>query len=78
MLLGTKTFECDKCRNKFEGMAMEYMCTSTVAPLKCPKCGSWHTFPASTFPFFGLSFLQRMTYESIWNSMDQIENKSKK
>lgn len=48
MLRGKRTFICDNCGHKFEGFDIEWNCTAFSAPLKCPKCGSFHTYPYSS------------------------------
>lgn len=52
MLRGVCTFVCDDCGHKFEGMDCEWMATAYTAPVKCPKCGGWHTYPPG---FLGLN-----------------------
>lgn len=41
MIVGTMTFICDNCGHKFKGLAMVYMASAFIAPVKCYKCGSW-------------------------------------
>ena len=45
-------FVCDDCGHKFEGMDCEYCASVYTAPVKCPKCGSWHTMPSGINGFF--------------------------
>lgn len=47
MFRGMRKFVCDDCGHKFEGMDCEYQATAFSAPVKCPECGSWHTYPSS-------------------------------
>lgn len=71
MLRGTRTFICDNCGHKFEGFDIEWNCTAFSAPLKCPKCGSFHTYPYSSSGgfFFGWGSDKSM-YENIWKLMN--------
>ena len=46
MFRGFTQFVCDDCGHKFTGPDMEWMCTVYPAPVKCPKCGGWHTYPS--------------------------------
>ena len=47
MLRGIATFVCDDCGCKFKGMDIEWNATVLSAPVECPKCGGYHTAPAS-------------------------------
>ena len=42
------------------GMDCEWMATAYTAPVKCPKCGGWHTYPPG---FLGLN---KYVYRRIW------------
>lgn len=46
MFRGFTQFVCDDCGHKFTGPDMEWMCTVYPAPVKCPKCDGWHTYPS--------------------------------
>lgn len=73
MLRGVTTFVCDDCGHKFKGMDCEWMCTAYTAPVKCPKCGGWHTYPSGfqvMFPFGGLFGLKKSFYRKIWKDLD--------
>lgn len=72
MMLGTTTFKCDECGNRFIGFAAEWRATRFIAPVRCPKCGSMHTYPAglgNLGGIFGPGF-----YRKIWDSQDMNEN----
>lgn len=71
MVFGTTTFKCDDCGHKFIGPATEWCATACIAPVKCPKCGSMHTYPAGwrnpMTSVFGPGF-----YPKIWKHYDEI------
>lgn len=74
MFRGFTKFTCDNCGNKFMGLDCEWQCTAYTAPVKCPKCGSMHTYPSgyiTAFPFGGLFGLIKSFYRDIWKSMDE-------
>lgn len=81
MLRGTKTFVCDNCGHKFKGGDFEWNCTVFSAPLKCPKCGSFHTYPySSSEGFFGRIFgggSDKSMYEDIWKMIDKQQKENK-
>ena len=52
MFRGFCDFVCDDCGHRFKGMDCEWMATAYTAPVKCPKCGGWHTYPPG---FLGLN-----------------------
>lgn len=66
MLRGTTRFVCDKCGNKFIEKDMEFMATTLSIPMKCPKCGSFHTMPSGL-----LRIIQKPIYRKIWENMDK-------
>lgn len=70
MLRGMKTFVCDDCGHKFRGMDMEWNATALSQPLKCPKCGSFHTCPPSLFGF------NKSAYREIWKQIDELQKDS--
>lgn len=72
MLLNiNQSFHCTNCNHEFAGPAMEWRATALIQPLKCPKCGSWHTRPSSPFGFISNKF-----YKPIWEELDKL-NKNK-
>lgn len=70
MFRGMTTFVCDNCGYKFKGMNLEWNATALSQPLKCPKCGSYHTSPSSLFGF------NRSVYKKIWEQMDDNHKNS--
>ena len=75
MLRGKRTFICDNCGHKFKGGDFEWNCTAFSAPLKCPKCGSFHTYPYNSGGIFGWIFgSDKSIYEDIWKTMDEQHN----
>lgn len=60
-------FYCSECRNRFKGVASEWCATAFVAPVKCPKCGSWHTRPWSPLP----ATVANLRYKRIWKTIDE-------
>ncbi|MCH4148050.1 MAG: hypothetical protein LKF33_06445 [Prevotella sp.] len=64
MLRGKIKFQCAECNQTFSALDMEFMATAYSAPVKCPKCGSWHTCPA------GASASEMGAYREIWKKMD--------
>lgn len=73
MLRGITKFTCDDCGNKFMGMDMEWNATAASCPVRCPKCGSMHTYPSG----LDLLGLRKAFYREIWKSMDD-RNKTNK
>lgn len=71
MLRGITTFVCDNCGNKFKAMDIEWRCTVLSQPMKCPKCGSYHTMPNG----FG-GFLSKHVYRTIWKQIDEAHQNS--
>lgn len=73
MVFGTTTFKCDECGNRFVAPAAEWCATVYIAPAKCPKCGSMHTYPveiSNLGGLFGSGF-----YKKIWDSQDANSKK---
>lgn len=68
MIRGKTLFTCDECGNKFRDWDFEYMASVLTTPMKCPKCGSYHTYPATA-----LALLQKGVYKKIWEQMDKEE-----
>ena len=54
MVFGTTTFKCDNCGECFDGIAAELCATACIAPVKCPKCESMHTYPIGIRNFMGI------------------------
>ena len=74
MFRGFTQFVCDDCGHKFTGPDMEWMCTVYPAPVKCPKCGGWHTYPSGFYvclPLGGLFGLNKRIYRRIWKSIEE-------
>ena len=67
MLRGTTTFVCDDCGYKFKGLDVEWCATVMSAPVRCPKCGGYHTAPA------GSDGILKSIYRKIWKSSDEIK-----
>ena len=70
MIIGYRTFICDDCKNRFKSIAMEYACTCIPAPVRCPMCGSWHTY---TTGLFGGLVGPSSAYRKIWAERDKME-----
>ena len=70
MLRGFTTFKCDKCGNKFKAADIEFLATAFSQPMKCPKCGSFHTKPIKLFPY---NLMDRFVYKKIWKMMDECQ-----
>lgn len=64
MVFGTTQFICTKCGNDFESFMAEYQCTSLIAPMPCPQCGSIRTMPKGTF-------FDENIYSRIWLEMEK-------
>lgn len=67
MLRGFTIFTCDKCGNKFKAPDIEWAATVWSQPMKCLKCGSYHTMPHRLFPF---GLMDKFVYKRIWKMMD--------
>jgi DNA-directed RNA polymerase subunit RPC12/RpoP len=71
MLLNiNQSFHCTNCGNEFKGLGIEWRGTAFIQPLKCPKCGSWHTRPSSIFGCISNRF-----YRPIWKGLDEWSKK---
>lgn len=70
MVFGTTTFKCDNCGERFEGIAAEWCATANIAPVKCPKCGSMHTYPIGIRNIMGI-LGPNSIYKKIWSTMDE-------
>ena len=70
MVRGTTRFKCNECGHKFTGMDMEWNTTIYTAPVRCPQCGSMHTYPAGMTNWFG-AFGPTPIYRNIWKTMDE-------
>ena len=73
MLRGIRTYVCKDCGHKFKALDMEWNATAASYPVKCPKCGSMHTYP-SGYIIGGLFGLKKSFYRKIWKSMDERSN----
>ena len=67
MVRGMTLFICTVCGHRFKALDIEYHCTVSSTPQKCPKCQSIRTRPVSLFGKW-----QNKKYEPIW---EQMENK---
>lgn len=67
MIFGTIPFYCNECGNRFMGVAAEWCATAFVSPVKCPKCGGWHTRPWSLLP----AAIANKKYQPIWDKIDK-------
>lgn len=47
MLRGFYKYVCADCGHEFIGADIEWQATALSQPVKCPKCGSYHTRMAS-------------------------------
>lgn len=76
MIRGTTRFKCNECGNKFTGIDMEWCATVYTVPVRCPQCGSMHTYPVRITSLFGL-FGPDPIYRAIWKGLDKeiTENK---
>lgn len=66
MITGMLPFYCSECHNRFIGIAAEWCAMAYIAPLKCPKCASWHTRPWSPLP----ARIANLRYKKIWEIID--------
>ena len=48
MVRRIEKYVCKDCGHEFIGMDMEWNCTASSYPVRCPKCGSTHTSPKHT------------------------------
>lgn len=69
MLSGTTEFKCDICGAHFSSMAIEWNATAYLSPMRCPKCGSLHTYPIGLYNLRGL-LGPGPIYKMIWKEMD--------
>ena len=67
MIRGILPFYCSECSNRFMGVAAEWYATAFVSPIKCPKCGDWHTRPWSIMP----AKIANLRYKNIWEFYDR-------
>lgn len=70
MVFGTAKFKCDKCGERFEGVAAEWNATASIAPVQCPKCGSMHTYPVDSMTFWGIFGPPYIYKKIIWKAYD--------
>jgi len=69
MLRGMTSFKCDDCGNTFMGLDIEWNASAFSQPMKCPKCGSMHTYPSSSM---------KSIYREIWKYVDTLLSGDKK
>ena len=62
MLRGVNLFKCDNCKKVTIGLDLELGAIALSQPIKCPKCGSWHTSPL---------FSSKSLYKKIWKQYDK-------
>jgi phage FluMu protein Com len=62
MFIGYRKFRCYECNHVFRGPAAEYHATVLISPIRCEKCGSFHTAPC------GVIYLP--IYKYIWKKID--------
>lgn len=71
MIRGFTRFKCNECSKKFWGLAFEWRATALIAPLQCPQCKSFHTYPVG---ILGLGTGKAKLYKEIWESIDEDKN----
>lgn len=69
MVRGKLPFFCSECNKKFIAIDMELAASVLSQPVKCPRCGSWHTRPWSPLP----KMIADLRYKSIWEAIDKRE-----
>lgn len=65
MSRGPGNFICAECGNVFEAEMYDWRFRCTIAPAKCPKCGSWYTIPVGE---------DLEHYKIIWKRDDEERN----
>lgn len=68
MIRGITRFKCNECSKKFWGLDVEWRATAFTAPLQCPQCKSFHTYPVG---ILGLGTGKAKLYKEIWESIDE-------
>lgn len=71
MIRGFTRFKCNECSKKFWGLDVEWRATALTAPLQCPQCKSFHTYPVG---ILGLRTGKAKLYKEIWESIDEDKN----
>ena len=62
MFRGVKLFKCDNCKKVTIALELELGSTALSQPIKCPKCGSWHTSPFIS---------SKSLYKKFWKQYDK-------
>lgn len=75
MVRGTTFFKCNECGKRFIGMDIEWMASAYSAPVCCPKCNSWHTYPIGPLNLFGV-IGPLPIYKKIWERRDKEQNQT--
>lgn len=70
MIFGVAYFKCDKCRKRFWSLAAEWLATAFIAPVRCPNCGSMHTYPVHLMNLGGI-LGPGPIYRKIWKLGDK-------
>ncbi len=68
MIRGFTRFKCNECSKKFWGPDVEWRGTAFTAPLQCPQCKNFHTYPVG---ILGLGTGKAKLYKGIWESIDE-------
>lgn len=63
MYRGIIKFKCDDCGGTFIGPDIEWCCMAFSEPMRCPHCGSRHTWPGDE--------LEKEVYQRIWEDRDR-------
>jgi predicted Zn finger-like uncharacterized protein len=73
MIRGKRRFKCDECKSTFRAMDAEYAASAYSMPVKCPVCGSMHTYPYSILSSVLPSCAAKdyNVYKEIWKQMDE-------
>lgn len=71
MIFGISRFKCDICGDKFMALAAEWNATAFIAPMQCPNCGSFHTYPANLINLGGV-LGPSLIYRKIWKLYDDV------
>lgn len=68
MYRGEIVFKCDECGKLFYAPDFEWCATVFSQPQRCPKCGSYHSYPAT-------DLLLKTLYKKIWKEMDKKDGR---
>lgn len=60
-------FICDECQHRFRGIAIQYTSgnNSLIEPVRCPMCGSLHTYPENAAKFNYITLWQQKEEDCI-------------